>query len=152
MDRRFADKLQTTFQLIGREGEFTPGKSQDPMDKVIHEYFVCDVGRSIFTKRRDLAKDLIIDNAQQDVVQAVISDAIKQDAKQTAQLFATEHFTAVLSVNKPVERVDTKKLFVELIKLGVDEQTIRKAMDAATGTNEPAKSLIVTTTHTPGGK
>lgn len=152
MDRRFADKLQTTMQLLGREGEFAPPKSQDPMDKLVHEYFVCDAGKSIFTKRRDFAKDLIINNAQQDVVQAVISDAIKQNAKQTATLFSTEHYIAVLSVNKPVEKVDAKKMFTELLKLGVDEVTIKRAMDASTSTNEPAKSIIVTTTHTPGGK
>jgi hypothetical protein len=151
MDRQFADKLQTELQLFGREGKYAPPKSQDPMDKVVHEYFVCDLMASIANKRRGMAKEMVIGGAQEGLVDGLISSAIKQNNLQSATLFSTEHYVAVLRVAKPVEAIDHKKLRTELIKLGVDEVTIQKAYDNAQTTREPAKTLVVTTTHSPAG-
>lgn len=150
MDVRFSSDLQTTLHLIGRsEGDkkFAAPKSQDPLDRVLHEFFVADTASALFKKRREDAKDMLLAQVSPDTVQRVISEAIKQNSVQRTVLATTEHYSASFSAAKPVERLDKVALRNEFIKLGVDEVTIEKAFSAATLTNEPAKTLIVSTTH-----
>lgn len=150
MDYKFSSNLQTALHLLGREGDFAPPKSQDPADRVLHEYFVTDMAASLFKKRREDAKEAVIAQASQDVVQRVIAGAVKQNAMQTETIASTEHYTAVFKAAKPVEAVDNKKFVTELIKLGVHQETIDDALNAATLTRDPAKTLVIATTHERG--
>jgi ATP-dependent DNA ligase len=147
MDYQFSSKLQTALHLFGREGDFAPPKSQDPADRILHEYFVTDQASSLFKKRREDAKEAVIAQADQETVQRVIANAVKQNAMQSTTIAATEHYNAILKAAKPVESVDAKKMVTELMKLGVKDDIIRAALDAATSTREPAKTLMIATTN-----
>lgn len=151
MDVRFSSDLQTALNLLGREGKFAPPKSQDPMDAAAHEMYVAGLIRSIGTKRYEIAKEYLLENVQQDVVNKTVEDAIKQDSMQTATLLSTEHYTAVLKAAKPVEYTDIKKFITELIKHGVDDVTIKQSLAESTLSREPAKTINVATTHARNG-
>ena len=151
MDVKFTTDLQTFLRTLGHEKPFAPPKSQDPADKMLHEYYVASVMASIGEKRKDIMKEMLIQDAKD--VDTLIAAAIKQDAMQQGTLFTTGNYSAILKVNKPVQRTDIKVFITELIKRGVDQVTISQAEIAAQSSNAPAKTLtVVTVGTTRGGK
>lgn len=144
MDMKFSGKLQTALRLLGLEkgSDFAPPKSQDPADKLLHEFFVASLMKKIGEDRKKIAQEMIEDMHPDDVSR-IMADAIKFDAMQTEALVQTEHYNGVLKVNKPVQSIDKTVFCNELIKLGVDEVTVNKALAAAGKTNAPAKTLTV---------
>jgi hypothetical protein len=151
MDQKFSGLLQTELRSLGlvKGTPFAPPKSQDPFDRLLHEYFVASVMSSIGENRKKIAKEMI-EQEREGEIAALAAEAIKQMAMQTSAIIQTEHYIATMKCAKPVEAVDNTAFQNELIKLGVDQVTIAKALNAAQKTRAPAKTLTVTTTHSRG--
>lgn len=150
MDQMFSSNLQTELNVLGRKGgEFAPPKSQDPLDKLLHEYYIADRMAAIGTKRKEIAKELIF-MERDETIRDMSAEAVKQDMMQQAVVIQTEHYSATLKIAKPVQALDPVACQNELIKLGVDPTTVRKAFDIAMKTRAPAKTLNVITTHERG--
>ena len=148
MDQKFSGQLQTALALLGLEKgtPYAPPKSQDPFDKLLHEYFVASVMASVGERRKKIAKEMI-ENEREGEINSMCEEAIKQMAMQTSAIVQTEHYICTLKAAKPVEAVNMTKFQTELIKLGVDQVTIAKALNVAQETRSPAKTFTVTTTH-----
>jgi hypothetical protein len=151
MDQMFTGKLQTALNLIGNEKgtPFAPPKSQDPFDRLLHEYYVSSMMASIGERRKKIAKEMI-EQEREGEINALCQEAIKMMMMQTSAIVQTEHYVANMRVAKPVESINVTKLQTELIKLGVDQTIIAKALNAAQETRAPAKTLTVMTTHPRG--
>jgi len=147
MDIQFNSKLQTAIQKLGRQGEFQPPKSQDPIDAVLHEYFVSETARSAFDKRKKdaLTKLKSFDNTGR--IARAVDDARKGSSGSVA-LFDTEHYSSSLTTKSPSNSLDSTVLKNELSKLGVDTDVINKAFAKALSPNKPAETYTVVVKHT----
>lgn len=126
----------------GADKRFAPPKTQDSADALCHEYWIADVMRKIGEDRKKIAKEMLTDLRKVDV-DRLCADAVKLDTTQKGVIVQTANYSATLQAAKPVERLDKQQLFVELIKLGVDQVTIETAMDRAMKKNAPAQTLSV---------
>jgi len=149
MDRKFSNNLQRELELLGRDKPFAPPKSQDPLDRLLHEYFVSGMMAKIGGDRYKLAKEAIFEQ-KEDELNSMCADAVKYRQTQNSVLVTTEHYTGSLRVSKPIEGVDVKQFTIELLKAGVDKSVIDKAMAASVRSNAPARTLAVLTTHERG--
>lgn len=142
MDIQFSSQLQKQLQDFGRNGKFAPPTSQDTADAILHEYFVAETGRSLFDKRKGYAKDKL-----KEVVGSAKIDKIVEDARKgttgSFELIETENYSLSLAVKAPVKSIDLPQLTTELIRLGVDQTTIQKAMKAAEKFAKPAETYTV---------
>lgn len=142
MDMQFSSKLQTELQNIGRAGKFAPPASQDTADIHLHEYFVAETGRSLFDKRKKAALDQL-----KGIIGATRIDKFVDDARKgvtgSYDLVDTENYSASLAVKSPVKSVDIGALTNELVRLGVDQVTLSKALKAATKEAKPAETYTV---------
>ena len=142
MDIQFSSKLQTHMQNLGRSGAFSPPITQDPADRILHEYFVAETGRSLFDKRRKVALDLLKTLDAHSAITKAVEDA-KKGQTGTISLVTSANYAASVTTKSPVKSVDVTALANELIRLGVDEVTIKKALEAATKTAKPAETYTV---------
>ena len=142
MDLQFASKLQTAMQNLGRTNGFAPPKSQDSADPALHELFVAETGRSLFDKRKKAALDAVKAHVKPDTIEAHLKAADKGTTG-TYVLVDTENYTCTLTIKSPSERLDKSKLIVELVKLGVDETTARKAVANATEKTKASETYAV---------
>ena len=142
MDFQFSSKLQTALHDFGRKNGFAPPKSQDPSDAILHEYYVSETARSIFDKRRKAALEKL--KALDD--KGLITRAVKEaaDGKTgTINLIDAENYNATLTTKSPVKSIDVSALTNALVKYGVDQVTINKALNEATKQAKPAESYTV---------
>jgi hypothetical protein len=146
MEMKFASLLHTALARIGFEKEFAPPKSQDPADKLMHEYFVAAAMVKMGEDRKKIAKEMILDMKKKEA-DTLSAEAVKLNSTQKEVIIQSAHYNATLQCNKPVQRLDKDMLFVELVKLGVDTVTVTKAMDNATKASAPAQTLTVVPTH-----
>jgi hypothetical protein len=148
MDQKFSGMLQTELRSLGlvKGTTFAPPKSQDPFDRLLHEYFIASLMASIGEGRKKIAKEMI-EQERDGEIAALAAEATKQMAMQTSAIVQTEHYIATMKCAKPVEAVDPTVFQNELIKLGVDQVTIAKALNTAQKTRAPAKTLTVLPRH-----
>lgn len=143
MDKTFNSRLQTFMQTFGRDGAFGPEKSQDRADSVIHEYFVAETARSIFDKRKKMALEQMKELDTLHEIEKAVADAAKHRIGSSVTLFETQNFQVALTVKAPAEKFDKKVMINALVKAGVDDDIISKAVEAATTTNKPAETYQV---------
>ena len=148
MDIKFASQLNTTLQEVGRKGKLSPPESQDPADAALHEYYVADTGRAVFTKRCSLAKEGVIARCRPEDVEAIINRARSDEITSHGELLHTEHYLLTLKANSPVRAVDNDIFQLELVKAGVDPTVITACLDKARIKREPAKNFHIVTTVT----
>jgi hypothetical protein len=142
MDRMFFSKLQTHLHNFGHKNGWAPPASQDPLDEILHEYYVAETARSLFDKRRKIA----IDRMRDADAKGIIDNAQKLAQKGTPgthALFDTQHYIANVQVKTAPVRCDMDEFVTELIKLGVDEVTINKARKAASKQGKAAETFAV---------
>lgn len=146
MDRLFNSKLQTKLQKIGVVGDFAPPKAQDPAIGILHEYFVAETARSLFDKRRKIALEALksFDDMTVQRIDKAVKAAVKDGVVGLTSLFDTSEYNCQLQLKRPTEGLDKTVLKNELVKLGVKQATIDAAFAAATTTNAPAQTYIVT--------
>lgn len=115
------------------------GKSQDPIDALGGELEVATIIKRYAEKRHKSAVEAITDMDPANVAETK-ARASKNNMKSEHVWRGSEKIVTV-SCNAPVERVDPKAFYVELIKLGVAKETVDKAQKAATKANAPATSF-----------
>ncbi len=142
MDKLFPSKLQTTLNNIGRSNGLAPPKSQDPADAILHEFYIADIGKSVFTKRREAALDLLKELDTKGVAAAALRQA-EAGMTGSVNLVESENYNSTLTTKQPAERFDKTIAKNELIKLGVDTALINAAFGLATKKNKPAESYAV---------
>ena len=143
MDKQFPTKLITALMDIGTKNGLAPPKSQDPIDALIHEYYVAEQGRSLFEKRKKKALETLKAHDTQDVIKKTVASTAKFEAGQTALLYDGEHYQFNLSTKAPASSLDKAALSNELVKAGVPLLVIERAIAAATTKNKPAESYSV---------
>lgn len=140
MNIDFPTKLQRAMMEIGTKNGLSAPKSQDPIDVVIHEFYVAETGRSLFDKRKKAALDKLKSFDTTGKIDKYVKDAEK-GLTGTHSLYDGEHYTVTHMTKTPSETLDKVALRNELIKLGVDQVTIEKAFKSATKTNKPAETF-----------
>jgi hypothetical protein len=101
---------------------------------------------TVGANRKKIAKEMI-EHEREDEISALAAEAVKMMAMQTAAIVQTEHYVCTAKLAKPAEAVDITVFKNELVKLGVDQVIITKALNAAQITRSPAETITVTTTH-----
>lgn len=144
MDRLFNSRLQTKLQKIGVTGDFKPPETQDPANKVLHEYFIAETARSLFDKRRKVALDALKNLDDKKIIAKALQQAIDHGVVGVTSLFDAPDYTCTLHLKSPTERFDKTVARNELVKLGVDIAKIDKAFSVATSKNKPAETYVVT--------
>lgn len=143
MDTVFSAKLQQKLAEFGTKNGFAPPQSQDPLDPILHEYFVASLGYSIMEKRRKAILERMMVADTQEIVQATIDSVKKTKIAQSATLFQTPHYVCNLTVRAPAARFDKTAAANELMKLGVSRDVIERAFEKASTHNQPAKVFAV---------
>lgn len=142
MDKLFPSKLQTSLNNIGKTNGLAPPKSQDPADAILHEFYVSDRGKSVFTKRREIALEQLKELDTKGVAAKAVADALK-GMTGTVELLESENYNATLATKSPQEKFDKKVAKMELVKAGVDPNIIDTCFRIATSTAKPAESYSV---------
>jgi len=148
MDLQFASKLQTALSLLGVTGDFEPSNSQDKANKVLHEYYVAEMGRSMFDKRRKKALEDIKKLDTQGIVATEIENVKKLNMGSSVQLLDTQDFTCIVALKAPSTTLDESLLRVELVKAGLNADKIETAINNARKKNKPAETYNVSLKRT----
>lgn len=141
--KTFNSRLQVYLAAIGRKNGLAPNPSQDEANAALHYLHVDTIAKSFFTAqhKRTLAHALTF--TKESDIAKIVAETKKFNLGQTGTLITSQDYQLDLETKKGAAKVDVTVLTNELAKLGVDAEIIKKALDKATGQNEPAKSYIV---------
>ncbi len=138
-------KVAQALEKIGTTNGTAPKQSQDPMDKLAHEYNVASQMSSYAEKRKELAKDALVKALSPDEAQRL--DKARAGVRKTevgdtiTVVHAANHTVSAQIKNGPTF-LDTKALTVDLMKmLGSDEA--EKLIDKHTKRRDPSVTWII---------
>lgn len=137
--------LKKTCDKIGRYNGLACPSSQDPMDKVLHEVYVCRIAKKIFEERETAAVNLLKshisnDEAKKSEADKLLKAATTTNIGQSRQLLSTKFYGYTYQVNKPVRKFSQDKLRVQLLKRGWSTEQIDLLMSDCFDKNKPAES------------
>jgi len=125
------------FNKLGVSNGTAPPESEDNRFSIAYEYFIADALASVAAKRKELAKAAALEAG-------VLGDKEEQKEGNSYNVFDSSGLFIVARVATAVKALDKTKLQSELIK-EVGGEKASKIIEAATKTNKPAITYIVST-------
>lgn len=139
--------LQTALKKIGNEGDHEAPKSQDPMDAVLHEYYVAKMGAKFFEDRAKKAlEDMLkkIGPEATKVIDDMIAATKAQDAGESAVVLDAQHYNLDFTTRKGAMRLDGTAVKSMLqVKFGIPALAAEKIVDDCSKKSEPTKIYSV---------
>jgi hypothetical protein len=144
---KFSSSLQSAMEAIGKTNGHSPPASQDPMDAILHEYYVSKLGERLFTDRAELAKKNMLAAVSQDTIAAIqdmINSTIKNNSGESAVLIDAQHYSLDLTTRRGAKRLDQTALKVALqVKHGMPGAVVDALLDSCVKTSDPSKIYSV---------
>lgn len=139
--------LQKAMKLIGNEGDHKAPKSQDPLDAVLHEYYVAKMGEKFFTDRAKKALEVMLKEVGPEATKT-IDDMIQatkaNDAGESAVVLDAQHYNLDFTTRKGSMRLDGTAVKTMLqVKFGLPEIAAQKVIDECSKKSEPTKIYSV---------
>lgn len=139
--------LQKALKAIGNEGEHACPKSQDPLDQVLHNYYVAKLGEKFFTDKAELAKaDMLakIGPEAHKVINDMIASTKANDAGEAAVVIDAQHYNLDLTTRKGAKRMDSTKLSTILqVDYSMPASVVEEIISKASPQSEPTKIFTV---------
>lgn len=107
--------------------------TNDGVDDLLHEYYVCSQLEKMFGSRADKAKDALKDSFS-NTIENLKTNTQKNETGSIESL-PFSSYTLVLETKKAATRLDSGKLAKELINAGVSPAVVAACIKAATVTN-----------------
>ena len=139
--------LQKAMKAIGNEGDHVAPKSQDPMDAILHEYYVAKMGEKAFTDRAEKAKTEMLKAIGPEATKTIddmIAATKANDAGESAVVIDAQHYNLDFTTRKGSMRLDPTSVKVRLqVQFGLPEVTAEKFIEACSKKSEPTKIFSV---------
>lgn len=139
--------LQKAMKSIGTEGDHAAPKSQDPMDAVLHEYYVAKMGEKFFKDRAAKALSNMLKQCGPEASKTIadmIAATIKNEAGESAVVLDAQHYNLDFTTRKGSKRLDSTAVKTQLqVKYGLPELAAEKFIDDCSNLSEPTKIFSV---------
>lgn len=139
--------LQKAMKAIGNEGDTAAPKSQDPLDAILHEYYVSKMGEKAFTDRSKKALENMLKAIGPEATKTIddmITATKKNDAGESAVVIDAQHYNLDFTTRKGASRLDATSVKTQLqVKFGLPEVTAEKFIEDCSKKNEPTKIFSV---------
>lgn len=139
--------LQVALKKIGTEGEHKCPSSQDPLDQVLHDYYVAKTGEKFFKDRASKTLDSLTSKLGDDAkktIQNIINATIKNEAGESAVVAGGAHYVLDFATRKGAKRLDVVALSNKLqVKYGLPAAAVEKLLDECSKASEPSKIYSV---------
>ena len=139
--------LQNAMKSIGKEGEHAAPKSQDPLDAVLHEYYVAKMGAKFFEDRAKKALEVMLKEIGPEA-NKTIDDMIQatkdNDAGESAVVIDAQHYNLDFTTRKGAMRLDGTAVKTMLqVKFGLPALAAEKVVEDCSKKSEPTKIYSV---------
>lgn len=143
LNETMSNKLQRSLAAIGRKNGLAAPASQDPADKLLHEYAVDTIAEAFFKKQREksLKAVLAYDDRVPDGVESVVKLTKKHDQGSSVRLIGAQHYELFLDTKRGANRFDKDLLTTALRKRGWSAADVEALVTECTKTAEPQKSF-----------
>ena len=139
--------LQKQMKAIGNEGSTSAPKSQDPLDAVLHEYYVAKMGEKFFKDRAVKAQEKMLKEIGPEATKTIndiIEATKKNDAGESAVVADAQHYNLDFTTRKGSMRLDPTAVKTQLqVKFGLPEITAEKFIEECSNKSEPTKIYSV---------
>jgi len=116
-----------------------PKTTQDSVDQLAAEFATANYLRTYAEKRYDTIKRSVMESYETDV--AVLRNDATETMSKSKQVITGQDWCLYLSANKPSTRCDVDDLRTELVRLGVNVDTIDRAISKVSKKSTPAFSI-----------
>ncbi len=116
--------------------------SQDPRDDVAGEFYVAQILSKYATKRFETAKYKLNNEYLAETIDKQKLNASK-NGMGSEQIFPGENYNITVKTNAPVQAIDATALTNSLVKQGVSQVIIDKALAEGKKTHSPATTVSV---------
>lgn len=144
---KLSSSIQNALKAVGTTNGHSAPASQDPMDAVLHEYYVAKLGEKFFTDRADKAKQLLtksFSSVTQREIQSIIESTIINEAGESAIILDAQHYSLEFATRKGAKRLDTTALKVALqVKHGMPAAVVDSLIDSCSKTSAPSQIYSV---------
>jgi len=139
--------LQKAMKAIGKEGDTAAPKSQDPLDAILHEYYVAKMGEKAFTDRAKKALENMLKAIGPEATKTIedmITATKVNDAGESAVVIDAQHYNLDFTTRKGSARLDAVAVKTQLqVKFGLPEVTAEKFVADCSKKSEPTKIYSV---------
>jgi hypothetical protein len=146
-----ASALQKAMKTIGRNNGTKVPESQDPLDAVLHEYYVSKMGEKVFGDRAKEAKDEMLKSITEDTkdrINAILASTKKNNAGEGAIVGGGQFYVLDFSTRRGSVRLDPAALKVRLaVDYNIKMEDIEKLFEECSVQDEPTKIYSVKPVH-----
>ena len=139
--------LQKAMKAIGKEGEHAPPPSQDPIDSVMHEYYVAKMGAKFFEDRAKAALESMLKEIGPEsnrIIDDMITATKANDAGESAVVCDAQHYNLDFTTRKGAMRLDPTAIKVTLqTKFGLPATAAEQVVSDCSKKSEPTKIYSV---------
>jgi hypothetical protein len=139
--------LQKAMKSIGKEGEHAPPPSQDPLDAVLHEYYVAKMGAKFFEDRSKAALENMLKEVGPEanrIINDMIAATKTNDAGESAVVTDAQHYNLDFTTRKGAMRLDGTAVKVMLqTKFGLPATAAEQVVNDCSKKSEPTKIYSV---------
>ena len=139
--------LQKAMKAIGNEGDHVAPKSQDPMDAILHEYYVAKMGAKFFEDRSKKALENMLKEIGPEATKTIddmITATKANDAGESAVVMDAQHYNLDFTTRKGAMRLDATAVKSLLqVKYGLPEVSAEKFIEECSKKSEPTKIYSV---------
>jgi hypothetical protein len=139
--------LQKAMKSIGKEGEHAPPPSQDPLDAILHEYYVAKIGSKFFEDRSKAALENMLKEIGPEanrIIDDMIDATVKNDAGESAVVCDAQHYNLDFTTRKGAMRLDATAVKVMLqTKFGLPATAAEKVVEDCSKKSAPTKIYSV---------
>lgn len=139
--------INRALEKIGNTDAQSAPESQDPMDAVLHEYFVASIGESYFTKRRETAKKTmlgLLSDESNGRIDKAVANTVKLSSGQAATISEAQHYALQLTTKNGAAYFDMDA-FMNALRKKVAPEIVDEAVKAGQKRRDPTRSYTVTT-------
>jgi hypothetical protein len=144
---KFNSNLQKSLEKIGRTNGSAPPESQDPLDKLLHYYFVDKTGEKFFKDQAAQSKSLAIAQGGEyvdQIIQGILRDTIKNNRGESSIIAAGQFYGLEYTTRKPAMRVNVDKIKTQLmIKHGFSQEDVAKLIEECSEASKPTEIFAV---------
>jgi hypothetical protein len=139
--------LQKSLTKIGRSNGASPPDSQDPMDRLLHYYFIDKTAAKFFEAQADASKSMLLAEGGvplEEKIAEILKATIKNQRGESSIIAQGQYYALSYTTRKPASRLNTTKLRNKLmLEYGLKADQLDKLFEECSDTGNPTQIFAV---------